>query len=130
MNAYPTAAEAVDSHLSSSIDSLRSSMETGFDRLERRMDNLVLKDTFQAEVLRLDQADKHLEEKLDGAFALLKTEMESGFADIEARDAKRDKQAEKRDEERDRKFARRMTWTISVVGLAFAVFQYVSATYF
>ena len=123
MNPYPPAAEAVDSHLSSSIDSLRSSMETGFDRLERRMDNLVLKDTFSSEISRLDAADKHLEQKLDGAFNVLKSEMTEGFATIEARDTRRDKEAAQRDAARDAKFARRMTWTLTSVGLGFTAFQ-------
>ena len=122
---YPPAAEAVDTHLSQSLESLRSSMENGFTRIEGQMRDLVLKDTFRSEVSRLDQADRNLEQKLDGAFNVLESKMESGFAAIEVRDEKRDKEAAARDAERDSKFARRMGWTLTCVGLGFTAFQLV-----
>ena len=121
---YPPGSEAVDNQLTSQIEGLRGSMEKGFDRIERRLEEAVTRSTFEAQVTRLDQADKHLEDKLDGAFNVLKSEMESGFADIESRDEKRDAQAAARDAARDSKFGRRITWLLTCVALGFTGVQF------
>lgn len=123
MNPSSTQADAMDSYLSGSIEGLRNSMEKGFDRVERRIDTMVSKDVLTAEVERLNQRDDHLESKMEAGFAEIKAEVSSGFSAIATRDVERDAAAEKRDAARDAKFARRMTWTLTVVGLAFTAFQ-------
>lgn len=110
---YPSAAEAVDSHLSKAIDNLAATTNTGIDRIERRIDNMATKDALQAQVARLDLRVDHVETKID-----------AGFKANEARDAKRDQAAKERDEARDRKFAQRMTWTLAVAGLLWSVAQW------
>lgn len=120
---YPPAAEAVDSHLSKAIDSLQRSTEQGIGRIESRMGEMATKDAVEAHVARLDQRDDHLDSKMVAGFESVKSSMTAGFASVAARDAERDAAAEKRDANRDAKFARRMTWTISCVALAFTAFQ-------
>lgn len=95
------------------IEGLRSSMETGFsrteksfDRLENRIETMVTKDTFKAEVSRLDQKDTHLEEQMKDGFTEVKSDMASGFA------ALRD-----RDKERDHKFNVRTGWLLTGAGV-------------
>ena len=106
------------------MEGLRNTVETGFDRIDRRMDSMVTKDAFKAEVSRLDQRDDHLESRLNSGFESIEAKMNAGFATIAGRDADRDRAAEKRDEDRDKKFARRMTWTISIAGLVWGVSQF------
>lgn len=120
MNVSSTPPDAMDNYLSGSIEGLRNSMEKGFDRVERRIDTMVSKDVLTAEVERLNQRDDHLESRLEAGFREIKAEVSAGFAAISARDAERDLVAKRRDEKRDARFARRMTWTLTVVGLAFA----------
>lgn len=138
MNAYPLASEAVDTHLSKSIDGLQRSTEQGLDRIERRIDNMATKDAVEAHVARLDQRDDHLESRMITGFDSVKSEMTAGFASVAARDAERDAATEKReiardqaakdrDEERDKKFTRRMTWTLTAVGILISVIQFVLA---
>lgn len=123
MNPTSTQADAMDNYLSGSIEGLRNSMEKGFDRVERRIDTMVSKDVLTAEVERLNQRDDHLESKMEAGFAEIKAEVSSGFSAIATRDVERDAAAKERDDKRDAKFARRMTWTLAVVGLAFTAFQ-------
>ena len=123
MNPRSTQVDSMDNHLSGSIEGLRNSMEKGFDRVERRIDTMVSKDVLTAEVERLNQRDDHLESKMEAGFAEVKASMAEGFSEIAARDVGRDVAAKERDDKRDSKFARRMTWTLTVVGLAFTVFQ-------
>ena len=123
MNPTSTQADAMDNYLSGSIEGLRNSMEKGFDRVERRIDTMVSKDVLTAEVERLNQRDDHLESKMEAGFAEIKAEVSSGFSAIATRDVERDAAAKERDDKRDAKFARRMTWTLTVVGLAFTAFQ-------
>lgn len=124
---YPPASEAVDNHLAGAIEGLRGSMETGFDRVERRLDSMATKDAFNSEIARLDQRDAHLEDKMKTGFETLQDRMSEGFESIAERDRTRDAEAKKHDAVRDKKFARRMTWTISIVGLAFGAFQWVTS---
>lgn len=123
MNPRSTQVDTMDNHLSGSIEGLRNSMEKGFDRVERRIDTMVSKDVLTAEVERLNQRDDHLESKMEAGFAEIKAEVSSGFTAIATRDVERDAAAKDRDDKRDAKFARRMTWTLTVVGLAFTAFQ-------
>lgn len=123
MNPSSTQADAMDSYLSGSIEGLRNSMEKGFDRVERRIDTMVSKDVLTAEVERLNQRDDHLESKMDSGLAEVKAEMSAGFSAITARDAELDAAAKDRDDKRDAKFARRMTWTLTAVGLAFGLWS-------
>ena len=118
-----TQADSMDNYLSGSIEGLRNSMEKGFDRVERRVDTMVSKDVLTAEVERLNQRDDHLESKMEAGFAEVKASMAEGFSEIASRDVERDAAAKDRDDKRDAKFARRMTWTLTVVGIAFTAFQ-------
>ena len=88
-------------------------MEKGFDRVERRIESMASKEVLTAEVSRLDQRVDHVE-----------STVETGFQELRARDEERDKAAVARDAVRDKKFAQRMTWTISVVALVWAVSQF------
>lgn len=123
MTPTSTQADSMDSYLSGSIEGLRNSMEKGFDRVERRIDTMVSKDVLTAEVERLNQRDDHLESKMEAGFAEIKAEVSAGFTAIATRDVERDAAAKDRDDKRDAKFARRMTWTLTAVGLAFTAFQ-------
>lgn len=124
MSPYSESSEAVDNHLSLQITELRQDMRDGFKRQDDKWDQVVLKGEFNATVQRLDAKDQHLESKMDTSFSQLEAKLNAGFATIAGRDADRDRAAEKRDEERDKKFARRMTWTLTVVGLAWTVAQF------
>lgn len=124
MSPYSESSEAVDNHLSLQITELRQDMRDGFKRQDDKWDQVVLKGEFNATVQRLDAKDQHLESKMDTSFSQLEAKLNAGFATIAGRDADRDRAAEKRDEERDKKFARRMTWTLTAVGLAWTVAQF------
>jgi outer membrane murein-binding lipoprotein Lpp len=123
MTSSSSQVDSMDSYLSGSIEGLRNSMEKGFDRVERRIDTMVSKDVLSAEVERLNQRDDHLESKMEAGFAEIKAEVSAGFSAIASRDVERDVAAKERDDKRDAKFARRMTWTLTAVGLAFTAFQ-------
>ena len=131
---YPPAAEIADGHLSKAIDTLQRGVEQGFVRIESRIGESATKDAVEAHVARLDQRDDHIESRMDAGFDAVKKEMSTGFAGVAARDAERDLAQEKReiardtaakerDEARDKKFAQRMTWTLTIVGIAFTAFQ-------
>ena len=60
---------------------------------------------------------------MEAGFAEVKASVAEGFSEIASRDVERDVAAKERDDKRDAKFARRMTWTLTTVGLAFTVFQ-------
>lgn len=120
---YPPAAEAVDSHLSKSIDTLTDTTRDGFNRVESQMREMATKDAVNAQVARLDLRVDHTESKMATGFAAVETKMTDGFQSIQDRDEKRDEAAAARDEERDKKFARRMTWTLTGVGLAVAAYS-------
>lgn len=120
MNPHQTPTDAMDNYLSQSIEGLRGSMEKGFDRVERRIETMVSREVLTAEVSRLDQRDDHLESTMEAGFKEVESKMEAGFTDLRARDTERDKAAEARDARRDAVFARRLTWTLTVVGLTFA----------
>lgn len=123
MNPPSTQVDAMDNYLSGSIEGLRGSMEKGFERVERQIGEMASKDLLRAEVERLNQRDNHLESRMEAGFSEVKAEMSAGFAAITARDAERDTESAKRDAIRDAKFARRMTWTLTAVGLAFAAWS-------
>lgn len=138
MNPYPPAAEAVDTHLSKSIENLQRATEQGIGRIETRMGEMATKEAVAAHVARLDQRDDHLESRMMTGLDSVKSEMTAGFASVAARDAERDAATEKReiardqaakerDEERDKKFTRRMTWTLTTVGILVSVIQFVLA---
>lgn len=115
-----SSSEQLDGFLSGSIEGLRGSMEKGFERVERQIGGMATKDVLRAEVERLNQRDDHLETRMDAGFAEIKSRVDAGFMAISTRDAERDRAAEARDSARDAKFARRLTWTLTGVGLAFA----------
>lgn len=121
---YPPVSEAVDSHLSKAIDTLQRSTEQGIGRIESRIGEMATKDAVEAHVARLDQRDDHLELRMDAGFASVKSEMTVGFNNIAARDEKRDQAAKDRDEKRDQTFAKRMTWTISIMAIVWGVVQF------
>lgn len=123
MNHYSPASEAVDNHLSDAIKDLKGSTVRGLDRVERRMDDLASKDAVEAQIARLDTRVDHAEKIFESGLKSVQLKMEEGFSAIEVRDKARDDVAEKRDLARDHKFARRMGWTLTGVGLAFAAFQ-------
>lgn len=120
---YPPGAQAADQNLFVSVEGLRKTVENGFDRIDRRMDSLVTKDAHLADIARLDQRIDHTDEKLEQGFKDLKRDMADGFSAISGRDAERDAAAKDRDDKRDAKFARRMTWTLTAVGLIFGLWS-------
>lgn len=124
MNPPSNAQDTMDNYLSQSIEGLRGSMEKGFDRVERRIETMVSREVLTAEVSRLDQRDDHLESTMEAGFKEVESKMEAGFSDLKSRDVERDKAAEARDERRDSIFARRMTWTIAILGILWAVTQF------
>ena len=78
-------------------------METGFDRLDRRMDSMVTKDAHVADINLLDQRVDHINEKVDQGFSEVKKDMALGFAELKQRDTDRDEQFKTREDERDKK---------------------------
>lgn len=101
MNApYPPAAEAVDNHLSSSIDALRSTTEGGFSRVDSTLKELVTRGEFNATIQRLDAKDEHLEsrvssvsdqltQRIDSGLTTLTTNVNSQFQEMRTEDDKR-----------------------------------------
>ena len=124
MSTNHSVGDSMDNYLSQSIEGLRGSMESGFERVERRMDSMVSRDAFNAEVARLNQRDDHLEERFSSGLEELEVRVDSGFAGIERRELQREERARARDEARDVRFARRMTWSLAVVGLLWTVAQF------
>lgn len=124
MNTPPSPGENMDNYLSQSIEGLRGSMEKGFDRVERRIETMVSREVLTAEVSRLDQRDNHLESTMEAGFKEVESKMEAGFSELRTRDTERDKAAEARDAKRDATFARRMTWTLSIIGVIWAITQF------
>lgn len=122
MNPYPPAAEAVDSHLSKSIDTLTATTRDGFNRVEHQMREMATKDAVDAQVQRLDLRVDNTDNRMESGFKAMESKVAEGFALVAARDEQRDNAAQKRDSDRDAKFARRMTWTLTCVGLAFGFY--------
>lgn len=94
------AAEAVDNHLSSSIDALRSTTEAGFSRVDSTMKELVTRGEFNATVQRLDAKDEHLESRMtmvndqlsrriDTGLEGLTTNVNSQFTEMRSEEDKR-----------------------------------------
>ena len=86
---YPQASEAVDAHLSAAIESLRSSQELGFTRVENRINEMVTKGEFNATIQRLDAKDDHLEAKMESGFKDMKLEVSQGFNNVKDADRER-----------------------------------------
>ena len=126
MNPYPEAAEVADSHLSKAVDTLTATTREGFRDVKDQLQWMATKDAVHAQVARLDNRVDHTNERMDTRFEVVEKKLVSGFSELKARDSERDAAATKRDEERDKKFARRMTWTLTVVGLAFTAFTMIS----
>lgn len=134
MNPYPEASKVADDSLKDTINTLQRFMEQSTGRIETRIGEMATKDAVEAHVARLDQRDDHLETRMVSGFDKVTSEMASGFASVATRDAERDNAQEKReiardtaakerDELRDKKFSQRMTWTLTIVGIAFTAFQ-------
>lgn len=100
-------------------------METGFDRLDRRMDSMVTKDAHVADINRLDQRVDHINEKVDQGFIEVKKDMALGFSELKQRDSDRDQQFTNREDERDRKYSRRVGWTISAVAIGVSIVTFI-----
>lgn len=123
MNAYPPAAEVVDAHLSQSLEGMRASMEKGFDRVERRIDEMATKEAVNAHIKRLDERDNSIENKVDNGFREVRDEMKAGFTSIEKRDIERDRAALAKDEIRDKNVKQRVTWLIAGAGIVLTAVQ-------
>lgn len=101
MNApYPPASEAVDQHLASSIDALRSTTESGFLRVDNTLKELVTRGEFSATVQRLDARDEQLDSrvtsmgeqltsKIDSGINSVKSDISVRFTELRAEDDKR-----------------------------------------
>lgn len=101
MNApYPPASEAVDQHLSSSIDALRATTESGFTRVDSSIRELVTRGEFSATIQRLDARDdqidtrvttvnEHLTQKMDSGLSSVKSDMATQFTALRTEDDKR-----------------------------------------
>lgn len=100
---YPPTAEAVDNHLSKSIDKLDQTTNDGFKRIEAQMREMATKDAVEAHVARLDLRVDHTNEKMDSGFEKFEKEMAKGFADLKARDLKRDAEFKEREDKRSSK---------------------------
>lgn len=108
----------VERYWSNAIEGLRGEMNRGFDRIERKFEDVVYKGEFTATVMRLDDRDNHLESKMETGFEGLKTQVEAGFQSVENRDATR-----------DRKFNARTTWLLAgaglISGMVFSILSFV-----
>lgn len=125
MNPYPTASEAVDTHLSKSIETLTNTTRDGFNRVESQMRDMATKDSVNAQVARLDLRVDHVNEKVDSGFAEVKLDMAKGFADLKQRDLDRDDQFRAREDERDKRYSRRVGWTISAVAVGVSILSFI-----
>lgn len=123
MNPYPPASEAVDTHLSKSIENLQRATEQGIGRIETRMGEMATKEAVAAHVARLDQRDDHLESRMMTGFDSVKSDMTIQFAAVATRDAERDVAAEKRENQRQNSTNRRMTWMFAGLGLLLTVWS-------
>lgn len=112
-------------NISRDIAGLRGTMETGFDRLDRRMDSMVTKDAHLADISRLDQRVDHINEKVDSGFEEVKRDMAAGFEDIKSRDRERDQEFKDREDARDARYSRRVGWTITAVGVGVSLISFV-----
>lgn len=117
--------KALVTRISQDNSGLRSTMETGFDRLDRRMDSMVTKDAHIADINRLDQRVDHINEKVDSGFSEVKKDMALGFAELKQRDIDRDEQFKNREDERDKKYSRRVGWTISAVAVGVSILSFI-----
>lgn len=129
---YPPVSEAVDNQLSKQIDTLNTTTDNGFRELNRKMESMATKDLLAAQVARLDTRVDHTDSRVESGLKDVQLRMDESFKAVtenfkavEEREAARDKAAIERDNQRDAKFARRMTWTISIVGVGFTVFQFI-----
>lgn len=129
---YPPGAQAVDQNLFSSVEGLRNTVETGFDRIDRRMDSMVTKDAHLADVARLDQRIDHTDEKIEQGLKEVKHDMAQGFAELRARDAARDADFEKRENNRFSKQRWVLGWGLTAAGIlsgiVFGVINLISGT--
>lgn len=125
MNPYPPAAEVADNQLSERIKDLTTETRGGFNKIDARIDSMATKDLVRAVEARLDLRVDHTESRVDSGLKDVQLRMDTSFASIAEREAARDAAAIERDRQRDAKFARRMTWTISIVGVGFTVFQFI-----
>lgn len=130
MTDYPPGAQAADKNILSAVSDLRGTVETGFDRVERRMDSMVTKDAHAADISRVDQRIDHINEKVDSRFDKVEKDMALGFAELRARDAERDDQFKAREDERDKKYSRRVGWTITAVGVGVSVMSLILSHFF
>lgn len=85
MNApYPPASEAVDQHLASSIDALRSTTESGFSRVDSSIKELVTRGEFSATVQRLDARDDQVDARVTSMGEQLTARIDTGINSVMA----------------------------------------------
>lgn len=122
MNApYPPAAEAVDNHLSSSIDALRSTTENGFSRVDSTLKELVTKGEFNATVQRLDAKDDHLEARISNVSDQLTQRIDSGISGLTANVNSQFKELRTEDDKRTAKTRWILGTAVVVAGLVWQV---------
>ena len=121
---YPPGSQTADTNISRDIAGLRGTMESGFDRLDRRMDSMVTKEAHRADITRIDQRVDHVNEKVDSGLREIKRDMADGFEELKQRDNARDKQFKEREDLRDVKYSRRVGWTLTAVGVGVSVLTF------
>lgn len=66
---YIETSQIVDQHLEKAIGELKDSVNRGFDEVNARLDRVVLRDTFDAELRRIDLKVEATDERLKGEVA-------------------------------------------------------------
>lgn len=121
---YPPVSEAVDNHLSDMVKNLDASVQKGFEKVDRRISEMVTQGEFRATVERLDAAQdaarSHTEAKIlavEGVFTQKAHELEGGLSE-----------AEKRRSEDQGRFRWVLTVAVSVVGIVLTGVNFVMNT--
>lgn len=122
MNApYPQASEAVDNHLSASIEALRATTESGFSRVDSTMKELVTRGEFNATVQRLDAKDEHLEARITTSNDQLSQRIDSGLSSVISSMEGKFKDQKSEEEKRTTKTRWLLGTLVVVAGLAWQI---------
>lgn len=95
-----------DHVITSMLESLKGDMEKGFERVERKFEEVVHKGEYQSTIQRIDTEIGHVKSVLESELTHVQKDVEEGFREIETRDVAR-----------DQRNARRMTWAITLAGV-------------
>lgn len=110
MSPGPEDVQVSDAYLMKRIDDLgrgiENKMHEGFEKVERKFDNVVTQGEHKSTVARLETEINHVKEQVNDRLSHVEEKVEDGFKDQKAREV-----------DRDKKNSQRMTWKISLGGI-------------